>query len=284
MSLAFSKMHGLGNDFVLLDCRDGMAVPDPVRMAQMANRHTGIGFDQLLAIEPPQGERSLASYRIWNADGSRAGQCGNGVRCVAAWLHRAGALSIDTNAVLDGPSGPVQVRVLSPQQVTVEMGEPRFEPARIPLLKAAQQDRYTLDLDTATQTLRTVELGAVSMGNPHAVVEVTDTHEAEIDATGPLLTTHAAFPEGCNAGFVALTGCDHLELRVHERGAGWTQACGTGACAAAAVMRQWGRVGDHVVVHLPGGSLDIDWTGHGTPLWMTGPAAFVFDGNTHEMG
>lgn len=284
MTLAFSKMHGLGNDFVLLDCRDGQSVPDPVRMTHMADRHTGIGFDQLLTIELAQDEGHLAAYRVWNADGSNAGQCGNGARCVAAWLHHAGVLDIDTNVVLESPSGPIQVRVLSPQRVTVDMGEPRFEPARIPLMTAQQQSRYVLELESDATSPRRVEFGAVSMGNPHAVVEVADTHAAGVDVLGPALTAHSAFPDGCNTGFVTQTDTDRLELRVHERGAGWTRACGTGACAAAAVMRQWNRVGDHVAVHLPGGLLQIDWAGPGTHLWMTGPAAFVFDGRAFDTG
>ncbi|MDO1529402.1 diaminopimelate epimerase [Fulvimonas sp. R45] len=273
MPLRFSKMHGIGNDFVLLDGRAAdPALPAAVIRA-MADRHTGIGFDQLLSVEPPRDPSCAFYYGIWNADGSPSGQCGNGVRCVATWLHRAGALAIGEDVRIESPSGPVTVRLLAADRVAVDMGEPRFAPPRIPFDAAQEADAYALDV--AGETL---PVGAVSMGNPHAIVVVDDLQSPALQRLGPALTAHPRFAEGANAGFVQPLGRDHLRLRVHERGAGWTLACGTGACAAMAVLRRRGEVDARVQVDLPGGRLQIDWPGPGHTLWMTGPAAFAFDG------
>jgi diaminopimelate epimerase len=271
--MRFSKMHGIGNDFVVVDARQGPLALAPERIRALADRHTGIGCDQLLSVEAPRDPSCAFYYGIWNADGSPSGQCGNGVRCVAAWLHRAGALALDTPVRIESPSGPVGVRVLDPHRVTVDMGEPAFEPARVPFLADACGEAYPLALDAGR-----VEIGAVSMGNPHAVVVVEDLADPALGQLGPQLTGHPRFPEGANAGFVRLLGRGHLRLRVHERGAGWTQACGTGACAAMAVLRRRGVVDERVQVDLPGGRLQIDWRGPGHTLWMTGPAAFAFEG------
>ncbi|HET8764420.1 MAG TPA: diaminopimelate epimerase, partial [Rhodanobacter sp.] len=193
--------------------------------------------------------------------------------CVAAWLHRAGALPIDHEVRLESPSGPVTVRLLAADQVTVDMGEPVFDPARIPFAAAAAADRYALDV-AGTR----LDIGAVSMGNPHAVVMAASLPPEAIEQLGPALTAHPRFPAGANAGFVERHDRSHLGLRVHERGAGWTLACGTGACAAVAVLRRRDEVDARVRVDLPGGGLDIAWDGPGQPLWMTGPAAFAFEG------
>ena len=273
MQLPFSKMHGIGNDFVVLDCRHGEFALDAVQIRALADRHTGVGFDQLLSVEPPRDPACAFYYGIWNGDGSPSGQCGNGVRCVAAWLHRAGALALGASVPIESPSGPVTVRLLGPDEVAVDMGEPQFEPARIPFAATQVADRYRIDVGDAT-----LQVGAVSMGNPHAVVVVPDLADPALLQLGPLLTCHGQFARGANAGFVQQRDRSHLRLRVHERGAGWTQACGTGACAAMAVLHQRGEVDDRVWVELPGGTLQIEWAGPGHPLWMTGPAAFVFDG------
>jgi diaminopimelate epimerase len=273
MALHFSKMHGIGNDFVLVDCRQAPLPIDAAQIRAIADRHTGVGFDQLLTVEPARDPSCAFYYGIWNADASPSGQCGNGVRCVAAWLHRAGALPAGEDVRLQSPSGPVRVRVLEPGRVAVDMGEPRFEPSRIPFEATAEADTYALDVDGTT-----LAIGALSMGNPHAVVEVDRLDEPRIEQLGPLLSTHPRFAEGCNAGFVQWRGRDALRLRVHERGAGWTRACGTGACAAMAVLRRRDRVDASVRVALPGGELQIDWPGAGHTLWMTGPAAFAFEG------
>jgi len=273
MSLRFTKMHGIGNDFVVLDRRDGSPAPDAAQMRAIADRRTGVGFDQLLTIEPARDPSCAFYYGIWNADGSPSGQCGNGARCVAAWLHRAGELPLGQTVRLQSPSGPVEVRMEGPLDVAIDMGEPVFEPSRIPLLADVEAIDYALPLDDTR-----LSVGAVSMGNPHAVLPVDDLTAVTLDALGPAITTHPLFPGQVNAGFVQVLTRDHLRLRVHERGAGWTLACGTGACAAMAVMHQRGLVDDEVRVDLPGGRLAITWPGPGHTLWMRGPAAFVFEG------
>ncbi|HEY8586830.1 MAG TPA: diaminopimelate epimerase [Rhodanobacter sp.] len=273
MTLPFSKMHGIGNDFVLLDCRQQPFALDAAQIRALADRHTGVGFDQLLSIEPARDPRCAFYYGIWNADGSPSGQCGNGVRCVAAWLYRAGALPLGQDVMLESPSGPVAVRVLGAHEIRVGMGVPAFEPAQVPFDAPAVADHYEIDVDGVT-----LQIGAVSMGNPHAVVAVDDLADPALERLGPLLSRHPRFAQGANAGFVRRSGRRRLRLRVHERGAGWTLACGTGACAAMAVLRQRGDVDDSVAVELPGGSLQIEWSGPGHTLWMTGPAAFAFEG------
>jgi len=273
MKLSFSKMHGIGNDFVMVDCRTHPFPLDTAQIRAIADRHTGVGFDQLISIEPPRDASCAFYYGIWNADGSSSGQCGNGVRCVAAWLHRAGELSIGDTVQLESPSGPVRVCLVGPNEVTVDMGVPVLEPVRIPFRADATANRYAIDVDG-----RTLEIGALSMGNPHVVVEVTDLQAPELQRLGPALTTHARFPEGTNTGFVQKIDRGQLRLRVHERGSGWTQACGTGACAAMAVLSLRGEVDQRVKVTLPGGTLTIEWAGPGETLWMTGPASFVFEG------
>ncbi|HJR10130.1 MAG TPA: diaminopimelate epimerase [Rhodanobacteraceae bacterium] len=272
MSLRFTKMHGLGNDFVVLDARTSPLPADaPIRA--MADRHTGIGFDQLLIIESARDPACVAAYSIRNADGSIAEQCGNGARCIGAWLHRAGVIAAGAMAKLQSPAGVIGMRLDDASMVTVEMGEPVFEPVRIPFDAPSVADSYPLEIDGAH-----LEIAALSMGNPHAVLEVADASDPRVDALGPRITTHPRFPRGVNAGFVQVIDAHHIKLRVHERGAGWTLACGSGACAAVAALRNRGRVGDDVRVELPGGALSIAWKGPGHALWMTGPAAFAFDG------
>ncbi|MGN2243537.1 diaminopimelate epimerase [Frateuria sp. GZRR33] len=271
--MRFSKMHGIGNDFVVVDARRAPLALPAAQIRALADRHTGIGCDQLLSVEAPRDPSCAFYYGIWNADGNPSGQCGNGVRCVAAWLHRAGALALDTPVRIESPSGPVSVRVLDAHRVTVDMGEPVFEPARIPFTADSQADAYPLALADGA-----VQIGAVSMGNPHAVMAVADLADPVLERLGPQLTAHARFPEGANAGFVQILSRGHLRLRVHERGSGWTRACGTGACAAMAVLRLRGQVDESAQVDLPGGRLQIDWPGPAQTLWMTGPAAFAFEG------
>ncbi|QAU24590.1 diaminopimelate epimerase [Dyella sp. M7H15-1] len=273
MVLPFSKMHGSGNDFVVIDSRGGALVLSAATIRAMADRHTGIGFDQLLSVEPARDGASVFYYGIWNADGSPSGQCGNGVRCVAAWLHRAGALPLGKTVQIQSPSGPVAVRLVDAHHVMVDMGEPIFDPARIPFDAPHASARYILEVDG-----QTLEIGAASMGNPHAVVVVDDLSAPALARLGPALTGHSRFREGANTDFVQKLSPRHVRLRVHERGSGWTLACGTGACAAMAVLRQRGEVEVQVQVDLPGGNLQIDWVGPGEHLWMTGPASFVFEG------
>lgn len=274
--MRFTKMHGLGNDFVVLDARESALPLDAVRIHAMADRHTGVGFDQLLIIEASRDPSCVAAYTIRNADGSSAEQCGNGARCIGAWLHRAGAFPTNRDVKLESPAGMIGMRLLDANTVAVEMGEPEFEPARIPFDAPARAETYPLEIDAEH-----VDLATVSVGNPHAVLEVGDVEDARIGRLGPLITAHPRFAHGANAGFVQVLDGSHVKLRVHERGAGWTRACGSGACAAVAALRSRRRVGNEVRVALPGGVLSIAWQGPGHALWMTGPAAFVFDGQYH---
>ncbi|WP_132145601.1 diaminopimelate epimerase [Luteibacter rhizovicinus] len=273
MSMRFTKMHGIGNDFVVVDWRDDVKLPPAERIAALADRHTGIGFDQLLSVEPARDPSCDWYYGVWNADGSPSGQCGNGVRCVAAWLYREGVIARDTDVRLESPSGPVTVRVLAADRVTVDMGEPDFTPSHLPFDAPQEASSYMLDVDGTPVTI-----GAVSMGNPHAVLEVPDLGDPHLENLGPVVTGHARFADGVNTGFALRVDRKTIRLRVHERGSGWTRACGTGACAAAAVLQRRGLVDAVVDVSLPGGTLTIEWHGPGHTLWMTGPAAFVFEG------
>ena len=269
--LRFSKMHGAGNDFVVIDLRGG-DVPHRARIAALGDRHTGIGFAQLLGIDRPIGSDSVAAYRIWNSDGSPAQQCGNGARCVAAWLRREGAAT-GARFRLDSPSGPVDVDTLADGRYAIGMGRPQFLPTLVPYRAEHEADRYALPLAGGV-----VHFGAVSMGNPHAVIEVASVDTADVAGIALALQARPEFPEGVNVGFAQVVAPDRIRLRVYERGAGETLACGSGACAAVAVLVRQGRVGRHVAVELPGGTLEIDWPSDTSPVTMAGPAAFVFDG------
>lgn len=273
MPLRFSKMHGAGNDFVVLDLRDGRAPPGPALARALGDRHKGVGCDQILSIEPPRSAGAVAAYRIWNSDGSAAVQCGNGARCVAAWLVRDGSAHGDS-FVVDSPSGSHAVEALGDGYYRIAMGVPGFDPAEIPLRGFADaQDEYTLDVDG-----HGVRFGALAVGNPHAVIEVDDVDLAPVAVLGPALQRSAVFPESVNVGFAQVESRDRIRLRVHERGAGETLACGSGACAAAVVMMRRGRVDREVDVALPGGTLRIGWRNDGAPITMAGPATFVFEG------
>ncbi|MFC6352055.1 diaminopimelate epimerase [Stenotrophomonas acidaminiphila] len=271
--LRFTKMHGAGNDFVVLDLRDGAPPPDADLAGRLADRHRGVGCDQILTIEPPRTTGSVAAYRIWNADGSTSQQCGNGARCVGAWLVRDGAAQGD-EFLIDSPLRTHVVRRLDAGHYAVAMGRPEFEPARIPLIGFPRaREEYVMPLQGEN-----VRFGAVSMGNPHAVLEVGLIDAAPVERIGPLLQQHASFPESVNVGFAQVLGPGHVRLRVFERGVGETLACGSGACAAAAVLMQRGRLARDAVISLPGGDLRIQWPADDAQIVMSGPAAFVFDG------
>ena len=271
--LRFAKMHGAGNDFVVLDLRDGMLPPSPALCRALADRHTGVGCDQILTIEPPRSDGAVAAYGIWNADGSRARQCGNGARCVAAWLVRDGAVPGE-RFVLDSPAGSHKVDDRGGGEFRIAMGVPQFAPQAVPLRGFDQaQDEYALDLQGDV-----VRFGAVSMGNPHAVIEVDSVDAAPVAELAPRLQDDAVFPESANVGFAEVVSRRRIRLRVYERGAGETLACGSGACAAAAVLMRRGRLDREAVVSLPGGELRIAWPDDASELLMSGPAAFVFDG------
>ena len=271
--LRFTKMHGAGNDFVVLDLRDGQAAPAAALCRALADRNTGVGCDQILTIEPPRRPGSVAAYGIWNSDGSPSRQCGNGARCVAAWLRRDGTAA-QARFLLDSPAGTHEVEALGDGRLRVALGVPAFAPAAVPLSGfQAAQDRYALDVDGTH-----VEFGAVSMGNPHAVLEVADVDAAPVRTLGPLLQRQPVFPDSVNVGFAQVVDRDRVRLRVYERGAGETRACGSGASAAAAVLMRRGRVARAVDVALPGGTLRIEWPRDDAELTMAGPAAFVFEG------
>ncbi len=278
-ALRFSKMHGAGNDFVVLDLRAGTPPPSPRLCRALADRHTGVGCDQILTIEAATSAESIASYRIWNADGSPSQQCGNGARCVAAWLVRDGATD-GGGFVLDSPTGSHAVQALGNGGYRIAMGVPRFAPQDIGMAGFdVERDEYDLVLD---EDLR-LRFGAVSTGNPHAVIEVDDVAVAPVGELGPALQRSGAFPASVNVGFAQVESRQRIRLRVFERGAGETLACGSGACAAAVVMMRRGRVEHEVEVALPGGTLRIGWRGDGAPITMAGPTAFVFEGELAHM-
>jgi len=271
MRLRFTKMHGAGNDFVIVDCRNTPLALDAAQIARLGDRHFGVGFDQLLTIEPARDPSCAFAYGIYNADGSLARQCGNGLRCVAAWLHRAGVIGAG-DLLLQSPSGPVSITVGADGSVRAGMGQARFAPHDIPLL-LPQADPYRLNANGSA-----IEFGAVSMGNPHAVIEVDDVATAPLATLGAALSLDEHFPQGCNVGFVQIVDRGRVRLRVWERGAGATLACGTGACAAVAVLRGRGKVEADVAVELPGGTLQIHWAGADATVTMSGPTQFVFEG------
>ena len=281
MTLRFTKMHGAGNDFVVLDLRGDTPAPDAALCRALADRHTGVGCDQILTVEGA-GDGAVASYRIWNADGSSSQQCGNGARCIAAWVVRdaqARGETLGDEFVLDSPVGAHAVTRLDGGRFRIEMGLPRFAPASIPLhgFEGAQDEYVLYHFDSV------FTFGAVSMGNPHAVIEVDDIRHAPVETVAPMLQAHPAFPESVNVGFAKVESRDRILLRVYERGVGETLACGSGACAAAAVLMRRGRVDREVTVVLPGGELRIAWPADDAPLTMSGPTAFVFEGEwNHE--
>ncbi len=282
--MRFSKMHGAGNDFVVLDLR-GQAPDDTLPPLEaevcraLADRHTGIGCDQILTIEAPRSPHALAAYRIWNADGSSSQQCGNGARCVAAWVLR----HFDADAQqrrsgerfhLDSPIGTHAVDELGECRFQITMGVPQFDPPQIPLIGFENpQDGYVFEFGG-----RALRFGAVSMGNPHALIEVPDAATAPVALLGHYLQEHRMFPESVNVGFAEVVTRDHIRLRVFERGVGETLACGSGACAAAAILIQRDKVDRALDVELPGGTLHIAWPDDEAQISMAGPAAFVFEG------
>ncbi len=271
-TIRFTKMHGLGNDFVVVDAIGQRFDPAPEQIRALADRHFGIGFDQLLLVERPTQPGADFRYRIFNANGGEVEQCGNGVRCFARFVRDKG-LTDKEEIVVETAGGIVRPRVEPDGQVRVEMGVPDFDPAALPF-EQAPAERYSLELEGGER----VTVGAVSMGNPHAVMVVEQVETAPVERLGPAICHHRDFPRQVNAGFMEIVDRGHIRLRVHERGSGETLACGTGACAAVAVGRRWGLLDPQVRVDLPGGRLLIRWDEPGAPLWMTGPATHVFEG------
>ncbi len=272
MQVQFSKMHGLGNDFVVIDNVTQNVFFSKEKIQQLADRHFGIGFDQLLLVEPPYDPEQDFHYRIFNADGSEVSQCGNGARCFARFVKMKGLINRNKIKV-STKAGKMVLYLEKDGQVTVNMGVPEFEPTRVPMVANKQEKTYIFRVDE-----RTVFLGAVSMGNPHCVMEVDNVDTADVHEVGPLLERHERFPEGVNVGFMQIVSKEHIRLRVFERGAGETLACGSGACAAVAVGQIQGKLDKEVRVDLPGGSLRIRWQGEDSALKMTGPAEHIYDG------
>nr|WP_245534258.1 diaminopimelate epimerase [Tolumonas auensis] len=270
--MQFSKMHGLGNDFVVVDGVTQKVFFNAETLKRLGDRHFGIGFDQLLLVEPPYDPDLDFHYRIFNADGSEVQQCGNGARCFARFVRLKGLTNKDRIAV-STVSGRIVLQLEDNDQVTVNMGVPEFEPAKIPFRALKAEKLYLLRV--AEQT---VMCGVVSMGNPHCVIEVPSVKDAPVETLGPKLESFDRFPERINVGFMEVVSASEINLRVYERGAGETLACGTGACAAVVVGIQQEKLKGRVKVNLPGGSLYISWNGPGSPVYMTGPAEHVFDG------
>lgn len=273
MKIAFTKMHGLGNDVIVTAADDAAPLPDASTWRALADRHTGVGFDQALVILPPRTADAVAYYRIFNADGGEVEQCGNGARCVAEWLRLEGRIRLAgkdqdsphaAKIKLDSPGGRIEAYFGEPGTVAVNMGVPRF----------LAPDESSLELAD-----RRVSFTEVSMGNPHIVLRVEDVDTAPVATLGALLESHPRFPQRTNVGFLQVLDTIHARLRVFERGVGETRACGTGACAAMAAARRLGLLGTEAEIMLPGGTLTMSWAGEGESLWMTGPAAVAFHGS-----
>lgn len=271
-SVQFTKMHGLGNDFAVFDAINQSIVFDTELVKRLGDRHEGIGFDQLLVVETYSGEEADFRYRIFNADGSEVEHCGNGSRCFARFVYDQG-LTQKTSIPVMTKSGRIVLDLQDSNLVKVNMGIPRLEPAEIPFIFQQRQMLYTVEIGQ-----NSVQLAAVSMGNPHAVLQVADTETAPVALLGPILESHPLFPKRVNVGFMQIINPQQIRLRVFERGVGETRACGTGACAAAVAGRLQGLLAEQVQVDLPGGRLQIAWQGEGQPVYMTGPATTVYTG------
>lgn len=272
MTIRFTKMHGLGNDFVVIDGINQRIQLTAEQIRFVADRHFGVGCDQLLLVEKPVSENAEFKYRIFNADGSEVAQCGNGARCFARFVRDQG-LSSSNEIVVDTNAGQLVLRFDADDLITVNMGVPRHLPAEIPLNVSEQATLYTVTL-AGTE----IEFAAVSMGNPHAVIRVDDVVRAPVEMVGAQLERHTLFPERANIGFMQIVSRQEIKLRVYERGAAETLACGSGACAAVVAGIEQGLLDQDVRVELPGGTLKINWMGRGHPVLMSGPATTVYEG------
>ena len=265
-------MHGLGNDFMVVDAIRQTVDLDHRQIRHLADRHFGVGFDQLLLVEPASRDDVDFHYRIFNADGTEVEHCGNGARCFALFIREQGLSDKDTIPV-DTASGVIQLTIQQDGRVQVDMGEPDFRPAALPFNAESQKERYQLQINN-----QAITIGAVSMGNPHAVTLVENVDEVAVETLGAAIQSHPDFPNRVNAGFMQVIDDQHIRLRVYERGAGETLACGTGACAAVAIGQHWGLLASTVEVSLNGGQLTIEWPGPGKSMLMTGPATLVYEG------
>ncbi len=274
MVIEFTKMHGLGNDFVVIDAISQSIKLTAANIQEIADRHFGVGCDQLLLVEKPGQAQAEFRYRIFNADGGEVEQCGNGARCFALFVRQQG-LTTNTTIAVETAGGLIEL-IVEGDLVTVNMGRPDFQPQSLPFLAENQAETYDLMVNGAEYAI-----GAVSMGNPHAVMQVDDIETVNIETLGRAIEGHAQFPNRVNAGFMQIVNRREIRLRVFERGVGETLACGTGACAAVAVGRMLGLLDETVTAHLNGGDLSIQWAGEDHALLMAGPATTVFDGKIH---
>jgi len=272
MKLKFSKMHGLGNDFLVIDGVRQTVSLDTARIRQLGDRHFGVGFDQMLLVEAPVHPNNDFRYRIFNNDGSEVEQCGNGARCFARFVCDQ-RLTNKSSIRVETAKGVIVPELMANGQIKVDMGEPRLLVAEIPFVSAQEAVLHSINIEG-----RTLEISVVSMGNPHAVLVVDDVENAEVARIGAALQTHDRFPERVNAGFMQILSRDEIRLRVYERGAGETLACGTGSCAAVVAGIRQGLLNSSVQVHTHGGNLTVEWAGVGQPVMMTGPTATVFTG------
>jgi diaminopimelate epimerase len=274
MQVAYFKMQGAGNKIVVVDQRkENFLPPDAARLRALAREPDGPDFDQLMWVSRPEDPTHAASYRVFNADGSEVEQCGNGVRCVARIL--APDMPHTDTFILGSPAGPVSVRV-EDDLVSVSMGNPVFEPDRIPFLAEQSAPHYALEVDDEV-----LDIQAVSMGNPHCVVQVASVETAPVQRLGPTIEHHQRFPEKANVGFMTIRDRQNIQLRVHERGVGETLACGTGACAAVVCGQRAGKLDERVTVDLPGGQLVVSWAAGTEPVWLTGNAELISEGILH---
>ncbi|GAB6068119.1 diaminopimelate epimerase [Methylothermus subterraneus] len=272
MRLKFTKMQALGNDFVVIDAFNQSVSLTEAQIRRLADRHFGVGCDQVLLVEPPSDATADFRYRIFNADGSEVAQCGNGARCFARFVRAKGLIDRDTVRVATA-AGTMRLELMDAERVRVVMGVPRFTPAEIPLAVHEESLEYQAEVGGVS-----VRFGAVSVGNPHAVIVVPEVATAPVAQVGPALSSHRLFPAQTNVGFMEVVDSHRIRLRVFERGVGETLACGSGACAAAIVGIEQGLLRSPVTVRLPGGELQVEWKGRGTPAVLTGPAEFVFEG------
>jgi diaminopimelate epimerase len=272
MRIPYTKMHGTGNIILVVDRRtDSLPPPGEKQLRVLGSEATGPGFDQMMWLSAANDETSAASYRVFNADGSEVEQCGNGVRCVARFI--AGFGDVDQEFTLESPAGPIAARVFADGLVAVSMGAPVFEPERIPFAADRTDDTYALTVGSAELSIH-----VVSMGNPHAVLQVADVSTAPVSNTGPLIEHHERFPERTNVGFMQIRDRQNINLRVHERGVGETAACGTGACAAVVSGQGLGLLDEEVLVQLPGGEVVVSWRGGEAPVWLKGNAELINEG------
>ncbi len=272
MTIQFTKMHGLGNDFIVINCLEQSWKLEPSAIARLARRDTGIGFDQCLILEAPKTAESDFFYRIFNANGQEVGQCGNGARCVARFIQYYG-LSTKESIQLATPTTTLNVVVNDDETVTVKMNTPLVKPAQIPLTMPEEARLYSIPIDE-----QNIQVHAINVGNPHAVLVVEDVDKAAVKTLGQRLSEHPLFPEQSNVGFMEIIDKGHLRLRVYERGCGETQACGSGAVAAAAIARLYYHLEEHIQVTVLGGSLEVNWPVLTGPIYLTGPASFVYEG------